>query len=340
LKKFLEANLGRPVSPWPVASWDVNTLTLAALYFNPQIETARAQAELASAAVVTAGARPNPTLSMTPGIPSPYLFGLDFAVPIESHGKRGIRIAQARNLNEAARINLAVAAWKVRAQVRAALVDAIVAEQRSELVRAQDGLLTTQVLLLQRRLVSGEIPRPEVDTARIALLNGQLAAQQAEGQIATTRASLAAAIGVSVAAIESVRLSWPDFQNPPAPESFSLQQIRREAVVDRLDVRAALVQYAAAEQALRLEIARQYPDFVIGPGYQFEERNSFFTLGLSTVLPVFNRSQGPIAEAEATRKKAAADFLAVQAQGIAQTEAALAAYRSPLRNSSKQRTPW
>jgi outer membrane protein TolC len=154
-------------------------------------------------------------------------------------------------------------------------------------------------------------------------------AQQAEGQIATTRASLAAAIGVPVSALENLRLSWPDFQNPPAPESFSPQQIQREAVVDRLDVRAALTQYSAAEQTVRLEIARQYPDFVIGPGYQFEERNSFFTLALSTVLPVFNRNQGPIAEAEAARKKAAADFLAVQAQGIAQTEAALAAYRSP-----------
>lgn len=329
LRTFLEANLGQSIKLWPIANWDLSTLTLAALYFNPQIQTARAQAELASAAVVTAGARPNPTLSLTPGIPSPYLFGLDFAVPIETHGKRGIRIAQAQNLSEAARISLAVAAWKVRSQVRAAFVDLIATEQRLELVRAQNNLLGAQVQLLERRLISGEIPRPEVDSARVALLSGQLAAQQAEGAIATARASLAAAVGVPVAALETVRLSWPDFQNPPAPGSFSPQQIQREAVVDRLDVRAALVQYAAAEQAFRLEIARQYPDFVISPGYQLEERNSFFTIGFSTVLPVFNRNQGPIAEAEAARKKAAADFLTVQAQGIAQSEAALAAYRSP-----------
>ena len=80
---------------------------------------------------------------------------------------------------------------------------------------------------------------------------------------------------------------------------------------------------------MRLEIARQYPDFFFGPGYQLEERNNFFTIVFSTVLPVFNRNEGPIAEAEAARKKAAEDFLAVQARGIAQTDAALAAYRSP-----------
>src|SRR5579862_5051583 len=94
LKVFLEQNLGHVLSPWPPTNWDLNALTLAALYLNPQIEAARAQAESASAAVVTAGARPNPTLSISPGIPSPYLFGLDFAVPIETHGKRGIRVAE------------------------------------------------------------------------------------------------------------------------------------------------------------------------------------------------------------------------------------------------------
>ena len=120
--------------------------------------------------------------------------------------------------------------------------------------------------------------------------------------------SLAAAIGVPVAALENVQLSWPNFQDPPSPESFSAQQIEREAVVDRLDVRAALVEYAAVEQALRLEIAKQYPDFNIGPGYQLEERDNFFTIGFSTVLPVFNRNQGPIAEARSCTQESRSGF--------------------------------
>ena len=338
LRIFLEQNLGHSPNPWPPESWDVNRLTLAALYFNPQIESARAQIEAANAGVITARARPNPTLSLTPGIPSPYLFGLDFGVSIETHGKRGIRTAQAENISESARLALAITGWKVRSQVRQALVEVLVAEQRLELLRAQNGFLTTQVQLLQRRLVSGEIPRPELDAASVALLNGQVLAKQAEGQISSARASLAAAISVPVARLENERLSWPDFQNPPAPDLFPPQKIEREAVVDRLDIRAALLQYAATEQALRLEIARQYPDFSIGPGYQLEERNSFFTIGFSTVLPVFNRNQGPIAEAEAARKKAAADFLAVQALGIAQAEAALAAYRSPFAELNQLKT--
>jgi outer membrane protein, heavy metal efflux system len=80
--------------------------------------------------------------------------------------------------------------------------------------------------------------------------------------------------------------------------------IQRDAVLNRLDVRRALAQYAAAEADLQLEIAKQYPDIQIGPGYTYEEGHSYFTLGLSATLPVFNRNQGPIAEAEARRREA------------------------------------
>ena len=41
---------------------------------------------------MTAGARPNPIFDFSPGVPSPYLLALDFAVPLETKGKRGYRI--------------------------------------------------------------------------------------------------------------------------------------------------------------------------------------------------------------------------------------------------------
>src|SRR2546425_644156 len=48
-------------------------------------------------------------------------------------------------------------------------------------------------------------------------------------------------------------------------------------------------------------------------------------------LSVFNRNQGPIAEAEGRRKEAAAAFLQTQAQVIARSERALAVYRAALK---------
>lgn len=331
LQAYVETHLGHAVSPWPPKTWDLRMFSLAALYFNPVMETARARVAEAEAATVTAGARPNPTLSIAPGIPSPYLFNLELAVPIETAGKRGYRMQSARSLDQAAQFDLADSAWRVRSGVRAALLNCLLAARGMESLHSEEELRTEQVRLLEQRLAVGEIPRPEVDTARIELSRIHSALAAAEGQFFESRAGLAASMGIPVSALEGIDFSWTDLDSPPSAESLSAATIQRDAVLNRLDVRRALAQYAAAEADLQLEIAKQYPDVQIGPGYTYEERNSFFTLGLSATLPVFNRNQGPIAEAEARRKIAAAAFLEKQAQVIAESERSLARYTAALK---------
>jgi outer membrane protein TolC len=331
LRTFLETNLGQAVSQWPLQTWDLGTLSMAALYFSPALDVPRARVEESEAAISTAGARPNPSLGLSPGIPSPYLFNLDFAIPIETAGKRGYRIQSARSLDQAARLDLSDSAWKIRSGVRAALLDYLLASRSLETLHSEEQVRKEQVKMLEERLAVGEIPRPEVDLARIELSKTRLAINTAEGQVAESRAALATSIGISVAGLQGLDFSWHGLDSPRSAESFPLQKIQGEAVLNRLDVRRSLAQYAAAEANLQLEIAKQYPDVQIGPGYTYEEKNSFFTLGLSTTLPLFNRNQGPIAEAEARRKESAAAFLATQAQVIAQSEHALASYAAALK---------
>jgi outer membrane protein, heavy metal efflux system len=338
LKAFLEKNLGRAVAPWPRRTWDLPALELGALYFNPAIALARSRAEAAEAAVRTAGARPNPSLSVAPGVPSPYLFGLDFSLPVETAGKRGYRVKRAAALSEAAQLALAGTAWQVRSGLRRALVDDFTAQRSARLLARAVHLRAEQVKLSAARLRAGENARPAVDAARLALVNAQLALRAAEGRAEGARDALAAAIGVPASALDRISLAWPQFDRPPEPGAFSARQIQRDAVLDRLDVRRALADYAAAEAGLQLEIARQYPNFQIGPGYHFEESDNFFTLGFSVTLPIFNRNQGPIAEAEARRKQAAAEFLVIQAGAIAQSEQALARYGSARRGLAQART--
>src|SRR6516225_8601794 len=328
LRRFVEQNLGHELNPWPPQGWDLPMLTLAAFYFSPELDAARTRVVAAEAAIVTAGARPNPTITLTPGVPSPYLLGFDFQVPIETAGKRAYRLEEARSLSEAAKLDLAETAWKVRSGVRTALLDHFTAVRDLALLRSEEETRTQQVRLLGQRLQVGDIARPELEASRFALLQTQIAMHAAEGRLAETRAALAAAIGVPVSGMENVQLSWSEFEQPPAAQTLSPKLIQREAVLNRLDVRRALSEYAAAEAALQLEIAKQYPDFQIGPGYQLEERNSFFTVGLTVTLPIRNRNQGPIAEAEARRKEAAARLLSTQAQVIAQSEVALARYQA------------
>jgi outer membrane protein TolC len=259
------------------------------------------------------------------------LLGFDLEVPIEAAGKRGYRLEEARNLSQAAQLDLAETAWKVRSGVRTALLDHFTAVRDLALLRAEEQTRSQQVALLTKRLQVGDIARPELEAGRLALLNTRVAVRTAEGRVAESRAALAAAIGVPASAMDGVELSWPELEHPPSEQSLSARLVQREAVLNRLDVRRALADYAAADAALKLEIAKQHPDIQIGPGYQLEERNSFFTVGSAVTLPIRNRNQGPIAEAEARRKEAAARFLATQAQVIGQSEAALARYGAALR---------
>jgi outer membrane protein TolC len=331
LQSFEEQNLGRPVSPWPRKTWDLQTLSLAALYFNPALESARARVAGTEAALVTAGARPNPSLSIAPGIPTPYLLTLDFAFPIETAGKRRHRIQVARSLDQSARFDLADSAWTIHRGVRIALLNYLLSSRSLESLRSEEKVREDQVNILEQIFSAGEIPRQSVDLARIELSKTHMAIAMADGHVRETKAALAAAVGLSVAALQSVDFSWPNLDAPPSAASLSSGEIQRGAVLNRLDLRRSLAQYAAAEAALQLEIAKQYPDINIGPGYTYEEKHSFFTIGFSTTVPLFNRNQGPIEEAEAHRKEAAAAFLERQAQIIAKSERALAVYTAALK---------
>jgi outer membrane protein, heavy metal efflux system len=335
LRSFEEQNLGHPVSPWPPKTWDLQTLSLAALYFNPALDSARARVAATEAALITAGARPNPSLSMAPGVPTPYLLTLDFAFPIETAGKRRHRTQVARSLDQAARFDLADSAWTIHSGVRIALLNYVLASRSLESFRSEEKVHEDQVNILGQVFSAGEIPRQSVDLARIELSKTHMAISMAEGHVRETKAALAAAVGLPVAALQSVDFSWPNLYMPPTAESLSPGEIQHGAVLNRLDLRRSLAQYAAAEAALQLEIAKQYPDINIGPGYTYEEKHSFFTVGFSTTVPLFNRNRGPIAEAEARREEAAAAFLERQAQIIAQSERALALYTAALKEQAE-----
>ena len=113
-----------------------------------------------------------------------------------------------------------------------------------------------------------------------------------------------------------------------APAGLTSAEMRRQAMLGRADILAALADYAAAQSALQLEIAKQYPDVHFSPGYQFDQGDNIWSLGLTVELPLLNRNQGPIAEAAARRVEAAARFNALQATVLADIDTAVESYRA------------
>jgi cobalt-zinc-cadmium efflux system outer membrane protein len=94
---------------------------------------------------------------------------------------------------------------------------------------------------------------------------------------------------------------------------------------------ASLAEYAAAESALHLEVAKQYPDIHFGPGYTYDTGTHKIAFGLAGItLPVFDQNQGGIAQAEAKRKEAAARTAALQDTIFNDLDHALAHYQASL----------
>ncbi|MHB1936845.1 MAG: TolC family protein [Acidobacteriaceae bacterium] len=336
LKAFLAANhVGTPA---PGRRWGLKTLTLVALYYQPSLAEARARLLAAQAAQITAGERPNPSLSVSPaydsGVPSalsPWIVPVRIRWPIDTAGRRADRLAEARHAAMAARWDLVTSVWSVRSRVRAALLE-LYAARRAEVLRGrQEQALRTVVTLLKGQFRAGALSSYEVTRARIKLDRAILAQQAAAGQVRQARIDLANALGVPRRALAAIRLSHREFTT--FPKALTRTQVRREALLGRADVRAALERYAASQSALQLQIARQWPRLNLGPGYAWNAQlagDSEWSLGLGLTLPVLNRNQGPIAEARARRRLAAAHFLTVQSAAITQIDRALAAYRTAL----------
>jgi len=337
LRAFLETN--HVAGSWPRDSWDLNALTLAAFYYQPALAEARAQWAAVEATKITAGQRPNPTVGFTPTYdtttPPPWILGLTWDIPIETAGKRGKRIEQANHLSEAARWDFVGAAWKTRSNVRAALLALYTARETESLLARQEAAQSNVLRLLEGQLAAGAVSSYEVTQARVALTTTRLARQDAIGQSAQARVQLAGALGLPLRALDGVKFSF-DGQDLPAVDDlhrFLVRSYQRRAIMDRADVRGALADYAASQSALQLEIAKQYPDLHLGPGYELDQTDNKWSLGVSLDLPVLNHNQGPVAEALANRAAAAAHFLTVQTTAISEIDSALAGYDAALNKS-------
>ena len=338
LKSFLEANIHRELNGGSGQPWNLELLTLAAFYYQPSLDVARAQWGVATAGKITAGERPNPTLSVTPGyssttaIPSPWIVTPSLDIPIETAGKRGYRIAQAQQLSEAARLNIAAVAWQVRSAVRRSLVNLEAALASEALLQEQQKIQAENLRLLELQYQAGAISAFELTQARVAADGARLAWRDAQRQSAEARAQLAQAIGVPVRALDCVEFSSDSLHLLPV--EVVPAQAQRQALLNRTDILGALAEYAASQSALQLEIAKQYPDIHLSPGYEYDQGNNKWFLGLSVTLPVFNHNQGAIAEAQARRTEAAARFNALQAAVLAEIDLAFAGYQAALRKQA------
>ncbi len=311
-----------------VENWGLSELTQAALRLHPNLNVARAQWQAALAGEITAGEKPNPTLttsgehhSQHQGM-SPWTLNLGIEIPVETASKREIRIARASALSEAARLDIAQAAWSIRSQVRVRLLELYTIRQQAAQLQHEADIQQKIISLLEARMNAGMAAGTDLSDARLAWQKTRVLLDAEWSREPEARAALAAAVGIPGEALNDVPLSFAAFEQ--IANKLPPREVQRAALLNRIEIRKALANYEVAEAKLNLEIAKQHPDFSLSPGVSWDQADFKWSLGLSLILALLNKNEGPIEEANAAREVEAAKFNALQANVIGEQSQAYA----------------
>ena len=320
-------NNGYSAEQLPIKQWTLNDLIYCALFFNPNLDVARAQWRSAEAAKLTAAEMRLPTVSGNYAKSnnaseeiSPHAYGLSIDLPIETANKRNIRIESAQHLAEAAKLRIAQAAWQLRNEVAKTFYDYQFNQQLIKLLSKEQAQKQDIVSIYQKRISLGESSNIELSKAKLQLQATTAELESTRRNHLTLLSRLANNLGLSLVQVEQMQLAEPvKAETLITDVPADMQSI---ALLNRLDIRLALERYAVAEAKLKLEIAKQYPDLTLSPGYTYEFGNKIWSLGLSSLMTILTKNKLAIAEATQLREVEAAQFESLQANVISEVNVA------------------
>jgi CRISPR system Cascade subunit CasA len=308
----------------PGAVWTGAELLAAAAARNPQIAEARAKYVTALAAARAAKAAPGPSLTLTAEYATEKpRWGYTAAgdVPLDLGARRGTRITTAELQALQAFYDYGEAVWSVRTDLEKARVDLNSAKNEMVLAVLAAAVRSDRAERMEQRVRAGQDARSLAIAARTEAVAAERRLAAARGRQDAAIADLAKALGVSPQAAAGLALA-------PVAEPQSLSELplwRRDAATSRRDVLKAVSDYDIAEQALRLEVAKQYPAISLGPAYNYDHGVTKLPFSLGLTLPPWDLNRSAIDQAEAARAGAGRSLELAQANALAAVDAAATA---------------
>lgn len=283
-------------------------LALAERY-NPRLKAASAAVDAASAGIRTASAYVNPTLTFgtigrqqaiqntaVPGM----LNGFSFNQPIELPNLRKTRINAAEINRQSMEYTVRETRLEVLGNVRQAYLEVL--RRRSERDAAKENLALLEDLRrrIQAQVSVGEAARLELVRSDAELASARIQVQSAELRRTIAMSGLYAAIGTPLGNVELVAPPDRPLILPP------LEELRSQAVVSHPSVAFAESETRRGEAILSFEKAQRMPQPTAWVDVFQQPDAAQYRFGLSLTLPVWNKREGPIAEAQANQRRTAA----------------------------------
>jgi cobalt-zinc-cadmium efflux system outer membrane protein len=215
-------------------------------------------------------------------------------------GKRSPRIRMAESergvlQQESDRVRL-----NVVADVKRGFINALSARKKLELNREGHRFGELLASGVTGRVSAGAVSPIEETRARVVLAVSSANVERSALEFEAARRQLAAAMGESTPSFESLAGDLDeDFSVPPADNVA-------ERIQANPDVTRWIAERDRRNAVLEAERSMAIPNVTLTGGIRHFRENSdtTFVLGFSVPLPLFNRNQGAIREAEALRSKA------------------------------------
>lgn len=319
-------------------AWQLSALIHSALFLHPDLALTKAAYRTTQLQLAQGQLKPLPSISTqiarsnrANGDIDPFGLSLSIDLPIQTNNKQAIRVARLSHLSEIAKLDIAQAAWKIRAGIMKSALALYQQNKQAELLNKKIEIQQKIAQLIAKRVVYGEANNLTLHQAEQSLKQTQQQRQSSLQSIASIKAKLAQQIGINANAITDIKISHHHFDQAIQANiagQLSNTKTQQSAVINHLSLRKALLQYAVAEQALKLEYAKQIPDIILSPGYAFEFGDSVWSLGFNSLMTLLQKNKVGIAKAKQLRSKEVAHFEAIQHQVISTAQVALADYQA------------
>jgi outer membrane protein TolC len=266
-----------------------------------RLGVARADTAVASAALITARARPNPTFTATYSKSRPRgHFLMD--VPIDYPMLRQLRVRAAQIGVNAAQLRYQFARATIALDADTTYTHAIAARERLVLSRRNALDADSLLHMVERRRDAGDASDMDVELARVNA--GQQANTTAADSLTWISAllDLQAALGV---ASDVLQIDATDSLAAPPPPPGVGQVTLNEAAA-RLSLESATVNEQLQHRSVWSQLT--ITGGIETAGDPEAERGILPTFGIGIGLPIFDRNRGPIAQAQAERIRAEAEL--------------------------------
>ncbi len=316
----------------PLRRLSLDEALALALERNPTVQAKAAELRSVRANEITAGLRPNPTMSflaeqLKPGqAQQDGQYTVNVGQPIELGGKRLHRVDAARAATRVTAYQFEDVRRLTVLQIKAAFAGALVAREQlalaEENLRALDETERLQRLRVDRGDLS-ELELLRIQVQRFTFERDAADARQTLDVARITLRSTAAPAAIAEDFEVAGDLAFPDVALDP-------DRLRRLAVAHRPDLRAAVADRERAQADHRLARANAWWDITPQLEYQRIGPDNTIGFGFSFPLRIFDRNQGEI---ERTR----AEIARVEAARRATEQQVLAGLDVDLRTAQTQR---